>query len=583
MTINNSSQNNDRLLFYLLVLALASYARVIFINDIFWDDNCWLEAIYTSDNLWQFLNTGFVEMRRIPLGAFFYYFFNLHKLTDHAVLLWQVFNLITQIVTPLLVYRLTTNLSSGNRALGMAVAVFFIIAPLDHSLPYLSAINYRLGLLLSVLSLLLSERAVAAEKTRWGLLATSLMLSMLTQYVFTESAIALEPARGFIFWYRLRERGLSSTPSLKRALQYSALFIAGIVPLILYKMFNQPFGMYEGIYRIDPARLLDWKEHARLAWIMLRGLWIVLAKLSPFASIASIALGIISALLAFFLLHRHNSFSSSVRKPETSSWLCRTKPFSFVLLFAMAVLLLQHLMFTLVGRPLTLGADSSHTALAQIGYAMVGGTIILCLFLRLANSALTRKIVVAAMAVIIGLGVFFNNLNLDMYAQGSARQASFWKAFTARFPNLPAKATLFIDATDASFFYTSDIDNTYDLELYVNLLYAPSADTANFRRYRVLSIEDEFRQLYQERPADIAAFKPVSRMTHFGPDQLDPRNFIVIRYRNGELLVNNEILGKYPTVPYAAWAHKPFPMLPHALAKYPLRSKTPGLYNATSQ
>ncbi len=581
MMINNSSQNNDRILFYLLLLALASYARVIFINDIFWDDNCWLEAIYASDNLWQFLNAGFVEMRRVPLGAFFYYFFNLHKLTDHAVLLWQVFNLVTQIATPLLVYRLTTNLSSGNRALGVAVAVFFIIAPLDHSLPYLSAINYRLGLLLSVFSLLLSERAVAAEKTRWGLLATSLMLSVLTQYVFTESAIALEPARALIFWHRLRERGLSSVLSLKRALQYSALYIAGIVPLILYKMFNQPFGMYEGIYRIDPARLLDWKQHARLAWIALRGLWIVLAKLSPFASITSIVLGVISALLAFFLLRRHNPFSSNIHKSETSSWLCGAKPFFFVLLFAMAVLLLQHIMFTLVGRPLTLGADSSHAALTQIGYAMIGGTIILCLLLRLANSALARKIVIAAIAMVIGLGVFFNNLNLDLYAQGSARQASFWKAFTARFPNLPAKATLFIDATDASFFYTSDIDNTYDLELYLNLLYAPTTDTASFRRYRVLSIEDEFRQLYQERPADIAAFKPVTRMTHFGRDQLDLRNFIVIRYRSGELLVNHEILEKYPEVPYAAWAHKSFPMLPKALAEYPLRSKAPGINNAT--
>ncbi|MBI3757815.1 MAG: hypothetical protein HY267_07560, partial [Deltaproteobacteria bacterium] len=233
MTINNNvPPRHDRIPFYLLLLALACYGRVLFMQDIFWDDNCWLQAIYASDNLSQFLNAGFVEMRRIPLGTFFYYFFNLHKLTDHAVLLWQIFNLAIQVVTPLLIYRLTTNLSSGNRALGTAVAVFFIVAPLDHTLPYLSAINYRFGLLLSVLSMLLSERAVATEKTRWGLLAASLMFSLFTQYTLTESAVALEPARALIFWHYLRRRGLTRRASVMHAARYSAIFIAGIVPLI---------------------------------------------------------------------------------------------------------------------------------------------------------------------------------------------------------------------------------------------------------------------------------------------------------------------------------------------------------------
>lgn len=577
MTINDALRHKDRIPLYLSLLALACYGRVLFMRDVFWDDNCWLQAVYASDNLSQFLDTGFVEMRRIPLGALLYYFFSLHKLTDHAVLLWQILNVTIQVVTPFLIYRLVTNLSSGNRTLGATAAAFFILVPLDHTLPYMSAINYRLGLLLSVLSLLLSERAVAAEKTRWGLLVTSLMLSLFTQYVLTESAVALEPARAIVFWHHLRGRGLSWRASIMHAARYSAIFVAGMAPLILYKILYLPFGMYEGIYKSDIAGLFNWKEYARLAWIALRGLWIVLLKLGAYASVASVMLGIAAALLSFFLLRRIGIQPlGNADKTEKPTWLRSIRPFSFVLLFAITVLLLQHFMFAFAGRPLALGADSSHAALMQIGYAIIGGALILCLFSRIAWPPARRGIGTAALAAFIGLGVYFNNLNLDLYAQGSARQTSFWKTFTSRFPNLPTDATLFVDATDPFFFYTSDLDNTYDLELYINLLYAPNTDTANFRRYRVLSIEDEFRQLYQERPSDIAEFKPVSRMSHFGRDVLDPRSFIVIRYRDGELLVNDEILAKHPDVPYAAWARKPFTALPDPPAGYPLRSRAPG-------
>lgn len=578
MTINNNVlPHHDRIPFYLSLLALAGYGRVLFMQDIFWDDNCWLEAIYASDTLSQFLNTGFVEMRRIPLGTFFYYFFNLHKLTDHALLLWQIFNLAIQVVTPLLIYRLTTNLSSGNRALGTAAAAFFIVVPLDHALPYLSAINHRLGLMLSVLSLLLSARAVAAEKTRWGLLLTSLMLSLFTQYALIEPAVALEPARALIFWHHLRGRGRSWRAGIMYAARYSAIFIAGMVPLVLYKLLYRPFGMYEGIYPSDIMRLLDWKEHARLAWISLRGLWIVLLKLGAYASVASVMLGMAAALLAFFLLRRAGiQPPGNADKTEMPTWQRCIKPFSFVLLFGITVLLLQHFMFAFAGRPLALGADSSHAALMQIGYAMIGGALILCLLSRSVDSPARRKIATAAIAAFIGLGVYFDNLNLDLYTQGSVRQSLFWKTFIARFPALPPNATVFIDATDPFFFYASDIDNTYDLELYINLLYAPTTDATSFRRYRVISIEDEFRDIYRKSPSDIADLKPVSRMSHFGRDVLDPRSFIVVRYRDGELLVNDEILAKHPDVPYAAWARKPFPTLPDAPARYPLRSRAPG-------
>lgn len=566
-------KQKDLIPLYLLLLGFVSYGKILFVKDVFWDDNCWLEAIYASSNLREFLNAGFVEMRRIPLGAFFYYFFGLHDLTNHAVFLWQAFNIGIQVVTPLLIYRLATNLSSKNRALGTAVAVFFIVAPLDHTLPYLSAINYRLGLLLSLISLLFSERAVAGMKTRWGLMITSLAFALFTQYVLTESAVALEPARALIFWHFFRKRGASSREGILKATSHSSLFFAGMVPLIIYKMLNHPFGMYEGIYKTDVTGLLNWKMHAWLTLISLRGLWASLLKSGGLSSPSSMLLGAAAAVFAFRLLRRVD-IPLKINNVTMETSRHNSKPLLFVFSFAFTVLLSQHVMFAIAGRPLALGADSSHAALLQIGYAMIGGALIAWLLSRI--NADKKQITAAALAMLIGIGVYFNNLNLSLYNQGSARQVLFWKNFIARFPALPPSATLFIDATDPFFFYTSDTDNTYDLELYINMLYAPSIDSKSFRRYRVLSVEDEFRDIYRQNPSDIAKLKPISRVTHFGKEILDPRTFIVVHYRNGELLVNEEILTKHPNVSYAAWAKKPFPALPRPLAQYPLRSKVPG-------
>jgi hypothetical protein len=562
--------DDNRISLYLLLLALVCSARVLFFHDIFWDDNCWLQAIYSGDSLREFLDTGFNEMRRVPLGVFLYYFFDLHKLTDHAPLIWQAFNLAMQIGAPLLLYRFVTHLSSGNRTLGAAAAAFMIVLPLDHTLPYLSAINYRVGLLLSILSLLLSDRAMTGNKTDWRLLALSLVAGMTSLYVFTESAIALEPARALLFWYRLRGRGLAMRASLLRAAQYSAGFVAFTLPLIAYKMLYRPYGMYEGIYKSDIWGLLHWKEHARLAFISLRGLWIKLWQLNALATVTTILLAVLATIFAFVVLRRIRAAKLPTKKHPDF------QPHVFVALLGLAILLLQHFMFAFAGRPLALGADSSHAALMQIGYAMIGGAVVLYILSRVKPAA--KTISAAILAAVVGAGVFFSNLNLDLFVYGSIRQSAFWTVFTARFPNLPPNAVLFVDAVDAidlPTYYTSDTDNTYDLELYVNLLYATTTDPREFRRYRMLSIDDEFRDWYRQNPTDIEALKPVTRMSHFGRDNIDPRDLIVIRYRNGELLVNDEIVKRYPNEPYAAWARgKPAPILPPE-AEYPLRLRAP--------
>ncbi len=68
-------------------------------------------------------------------------------------------------------------------------------------------------------------------------------------------------------------------------------------------------------------------------------------------------------------------------------------------------------------------------------------------------------------------------------------------------------------------------------------------------------------------------------MTHLGEEKLEPCKFIVVYYRNGELLVNREIKEKHPDIPYGRWLDRAFPELPEPVP-YPLRHKFRGLDNA---
>ena len=87
----------DYLLLFIVFLSVMSFARMWFLHDIYEDDNCWLISIYTGNNLREFLDTGFTELRREPMGTFLYYFFRLHRTLDSVFLVWQSVNIGIQI------------------------------------------------------------------------------------------------------------------------------------------------------------------------------------------------------------------------------------------------------------------------------------------------------------------------------------------------------------------------------------------------------------------------------------------------------------------------------------------------------
>lgn len=579
-----SKQNIDYNIVFIILITVLSFGRVMLIRDVFWDDNCWLLSTYASSNLEQFLNTGFYEMRRALLGMFFYYFFSLHKTTGQAYLIWHSTNMIIQILTPVFLYLFLKNIFREKQLLSFFIAASFVIFPLDNTLPYLSAINYRIAILLSVISFYLTGKAFGRDNP-WFFLVISLLISGLSYYVFMEGAIVFEPARLFVIGYIFRKKGLDGKALIKKSLKYFLPFFLLCIPLVMYKLTYKSYGIYDGKYKTDIFFFLRWKEHAKLIGIFLFYQWAVLSWYIKGVKIWSVLLGFLATVVSFLIARKlpiivrkelkianvlqQHSFKTELKRVWNS---VRTVFFIGISFLAPALL------FTEFARlEIGTGLNSSHFTLLQPGYAIVLGCFIYAFHTAFLNSYAKVRLLSFSLALIVGLGIFFNNLNLDLYFNASQRQSRFWKLFENRFPSLPENATIMMDVRDFYYFDTPDLDNTYDLELSLNLLYTDSTEPDKFRKYKVFAYEEFRHSMTESIKCEGSDNGRLERMTHFGKEVLNPCEFIVVRYHNNELLVNDEIVKQYPDIPYKNWANKNFPQLPEPTA-YPLRYKLKGYY-----
>jgi hypothetical protein len=94
--------------------------------------------------------------------------------------------------------------------------------------------------------------------------------------------------------------------------------------------------------------------------------------------------------------------------------------------------------------------------------------------------------------LVVAGGVFINNLNLDLHFRGWDIQRTFWRAFTDRFPSIPDSSAFLIHVEHyyKSQLENSDLDNHYDFEIVLNMLYVQSIDPACFRKHKVIAAEE---------------------------------------------------------------------------------------------
>ena len=526
----------------LLALALLGFARIFMLRDVYADDNCWLFGIYQGRDLHGFLDTGFYEMRREGLGVFFYLFYLPFRWMDNPYVVWHGTVLALQLGAPLVLYALVRRLS-GDEWRGFFVAVALVVVPLDHVAPYLSGINYRFGLFLGLLSLYLTDRYAQSGSRRAFIGALLCMLP--AEYVFIEATVGFESARALLLWYRFR-----TIRAIARA--WWPFLILGL-PLVALKLFFRPYGIYSTTYPTGFGLFFDGETLPRLLDMFLFAGWNMLRRFTQYGQLASLVLAFLAAAVLVAYLMQTSRDAGARRGASTP----------FFVLLGLAIVLPQIVIFFYAHRPPSLGTESTHAALMQPGHALVLGSLVYSVVAWTHSRGLIHRVAIYLLALFIGIGTFYNNLNLDLFASSSLAEQRFWHAFRTRFPSLPAQADFVIDAEPAPYrrqhryFNLEDIYGNYELEFGINREYR-SRDAGNPRRYRVYPF-DELMTEYRIHGEALFAKPNIGRHTHYGVESLDPGELTVVHYRDGRILVNREILQRYPKVVYRAWADKDLP------------------------
>lgn len=580
---NDLDQNNAFYFSLIGAVTIVCFWKIFLINDVIWDDNCWLQSVYATNSLQEFLDTGFTQMRRPLVGSYLYSLFSLHRYTDFFFPAWHVLSLLTQFVTAVFLFLLVRNLFKDAR-FALLTSLFFLTYHLDQTLPYASASNYRVGLALSTVSLYLTVKA-CAEKTRWALLSVAALCAVLAHSVFVELALALEPGRFALIAYGLHKQGIQGRKLLTGSLARWAPFLVLAIPLVVFKLTARPYGIYAGSYTPDPWFFLEWRQTLREIKGLIYSDWFSLRKLSRYADLLSYTtFFVMIAVFVYVLVNVKGSPAATPtarNNPSRSSrtgTIARPSKTTMVFIIALLFLLPPLLMVKYAGMHFSLlGAqDNPHAIFAQIGLALLVSHIaVLLLAWSKRKKTWIRNSCTLAVAGLLGLGVYYNNIVIDLFRDSTQRQARFWSTFTERFPALPDRADFLFDVSESAPY--SDLRGFFDFEVNLNLLYARSTDYSAFRRYRVFTMED-YRNAAMARKTSRLDDAPLSRHTQWGAETLDPKEFVVVRYRDGVLLVNEEIMQNQKNnrdIPYGNWLGHKIPA-PLPVGDYPLRRKVPG-------
>lgn len=558
----------------IIALSIICYARTYIVNTTYWDDNCWLLSLYTSTNIDDFLNAGFRDLRRVPIGTFLYCLTSLHKNSEIYYPAFHTINILIQTGTSLFIF-LFVQKAFRSSCLGFYTALVALLYPIDTTTLIFTTLPYRIGLLLSVISLYTSVAAIR-ESVKWRLITISLFCAALAQYVFVEGAIALEPARMLIIWRLLAESDKDSKHIRKTFMVVTGLFLLITIPLVYYKLMFKPYGIYAGTYQSDPYFFLKWRMHRRAIVSLFFVNWAYFSKyiMHHVLSAWSVFLGLAAALGGYLQLGRIMPKAEETTSEEflSNSFMRCLRENRLVFLLGLTFYIPPVIMYEFAGRVVFTGLQSRHGTLLVIGFALIWGGLFHAMFTFLQTRRFGLKISHVAVSMFIGTGVFFHNVNHDLYLESQREQQKFWRVFTERFSTLPERASFVFDVKSPDLLYDPPFGSTFGIEYYLNLLYARTSGPEGLKNY----LAGPGWNL--RKGTDLAKFFS-QRHPGTGHPFSDNEPVIVVRYENGELLVNREILGKYADVPYRWLLDRETPVLPAVHVSYPLREKLPGFYH----
>lgn len=556
--------------FWLVLLTFVTYGRVWQIQDVIWDDNAWLRSIYSTETLADFLKIGFESLKREPLGVFFYWFFRLHRDTSLFFIIWHGLDILILSLTAVTICVLIDKLFK-HRQLAFFSGIAFIVFPLDYTIGYASAINYRISLLLMIVSLLFSVSLAHKTEKRFLFLG-SLITAGIAQYVLLEASLCLEPLRFWLFAFLFGGAQWYRQEYLRVALRKIIPFLLLSLPLIIYKLTVHTSGVHAGLYKPDITNLLALKLYAISLAHFIFFPWVVLSLNATIIQWGTLLTAFL-VMVASVMMFQMSSSQAAMEKSEINKAMSLKQDRPMIFLFVLISMIPVFFLFQLIGRPISWGIDSTHAVLCQLGYALLIGYFLNWFWTRILSGFPFRKFSHAPtlfMGLILAIGVFFNNLNIDQYYASWQSQSKFVNELISRFPRLKQN-TYFIADLNSKDLY-SDL-RYYDIEFPINLLYAQSTEKKEFYQYRIITAKDfePFAQIPAE--AQRLGRIRINLASDHGVQPVDISQFIFIYYRDAKLLVNEEIAARFPDINYRSWLNRKLPKQDQVMPVFPLRAK----------
>jgi hypothetical protein len=544
----------------LAVLVFLASGGLLGLDGLFHDDTAWLISSYDSASLAEFLDTGFNQLRRPLMGTFLYLFLGLHKALPSAMahLLWDLSIMGATLGAAIVLFHLARRLLGGGTLAPAIAAALLAVHPIDTTLPVYSQVVYRIGVLLALLSLLLTHMAVAGRDRRRLLLGIAVVLSAAGSFVFIEGVVAYEAARLAMVYGALGEGGAPGGRGarLRRTAILSSPFLASALALVVLKLAYPTTGLYTGTYAMSAANLLSADKWAAILKAAFLASWTHVLPHGLRYGLFPLMIGLAGAAILYILLAR-----APVRaRPEEGAAKDERSRSLWTTLVGLLLFLPPALLYLLVGKAPTPGVESRHGTVLEPGWALtVGGLAAIALSLLAARGRSFGRAVALMAALVVGLGVFASNVSIDIYQETFDREMRFWEALATRFPTLPEHAPVIFDielgGPEIPSYRTISACYYYQLEFPLNLLYATSRTPGEFRTHPGLERVFPFFGIFLHSDK-------VTTMTFWGKTHVFPRRAVFVHYRDGELLVNDEIAARYKGLPYQALLDRPVPKLP---------------------
>lgn len=527
----------NSVLFLIAGLGILCWFKLFFLKGFWWDDWIWLWHYYGSKGLSEFL-LPWKDLRHAFDGYIsFSYFKLLDILPLIAANIWGALKIMFYILNSLLLYFIAKRVLSRESLLPIAISVTYLTSPIVLNLCLLE-LTRRIYLSLFLLSILCSVKSADRAKFNLPYYLSALFLAYLSMFCL-ESFVFFDIARPVIIFYIYSKHAeFNFIKAFKRTVLYWLPFILGGVVILIFRtgLIVTRVGVNAHIYDVEKMSVFKYPGFLLLGYI--KSLFFMLASYAwsfvgrntvvtaePFM----IFQAIITAILAVAIIFRKNILSEKHHRDTNNFFEAR-----MTAIFGIILILGALFPYIMINGSYSMGLASRHGLTASIGFSVFLSAIFLMLYYK---DLIRKSFLYFLFGFTIFLGVFQCNMAVKSYSEDWKQQGSFWREFIHRVPDLEDKTYLLIDMPRKEKHYFGEWRGIYEFSAPLNLLYAKSRDKNMVNRFYAgctsIASDDSYLSNADKKEEATGAF--------IGPQTYYPKNLIIASYRNGSLLLNDEI------------------------------------------